>query len=94
VVISEHCNIGAYCSLDRLSVGIEQQLGWIAQMTLDGIPRAVNPVSIPLAWDDAGQVPVPDEPVHLTQGEPALGSVVVEQAQLDPLGDLREEGEI
>ncbi len=37
---------------------------------------------------------MPDEPVHLTQGDPALGSGVVEQAQVYRVGDLREQGEI
>ena len=43
---------------------------------------------------DAGQVAVPDEPVDLGQVDPRLGAVVVEQAQLDPLGHLGEQREV
>src|SRR4029077_5633982 len=35
-----------------------------------------------------------DEPVHLAQVDPALGPVVVEQAQLDPLRYLGEQSEV
>src|SRR5690348_8937314 len=55
---------------------------------------AVHPVPVPLAGADARQVPVPYEPVDLVQVEPALRAVLAEQAQLDPVGYLGEQGEV
>ena len=41
-----------------------------------------------------GHEAVPDEAVDLGQRDPGLGAVGVEQAQLDPLGDLAEHREV
>jgi hypothetical protein len=37
---------------------------------------------------------VPDQRVPLGHVDPGLHAVVVEQAELDPLGDLGEQGEV
>ena len=52
---------------------------------------AVHAVAVALAGLDAGQVGVPDEAVDLGQLDAGLGAVVVDQAELDPLGDLGEQ---
>ena len=58
------------------------------------VVRAVHAVAVALAGLDAGQVAVPDEAVDLGQLDAGLGALVVDEAQLDPLGDLGEEGEV
>ena len=93
-VVAEQSVISGGVPLDRLGVRVEQQLARVTQMALYRIPRAMHPVPVPLARADAGQVPVPDEPVDLVQVDPRLGAVVVEQAELDPVGYLGEEGEV
>jgi hypothetical protein len=54
----------------------------------------VDPVAVALARLHGGQVAVPDEAVDLAQGDPGLGLVVGEQAQLHALGDLGEDREV
>ena len=41
-----------------------------------------------------GRKPCQTNAVHLGQGDPGLGAVRVEQAQLDTLGDLAEQREV
>src|SRR5690606_19453653 len=55
-----------------------------------GIPRAVDPEPVPLAGVDAADVAVVGERGDVGQLDAGLAAVVVEQAQLDCLGDLRE----
>jgi hypothetical protein len=54
----------------------------------------VHAVAVSLARLDVGHEPVPDEAINLGQRHPGLDSVRVEQAQLDPLGHLAEQGEV
>jgi hypothetical protein len=54
----------------------------------------VHAVPVALAGLDAGQVAVPDKGVDLGQRDAPLVLVVVEQAQLDSVGHLREDGEV
>jgi hypothetical protein len=80
-------------ALDRLRVRVEQQLGRVAAMPVVGIVGAMHPVAVPLAGLDAGEIDVPDRSVDLGDLDPRLGSGVVDQAQLHPVGDLGEDGE-
>ena len=59
-----------------------------------GVVRAVHPVAVALAGLHLRQVGVPDERVDLEQLDARLAAVVVEQAELDALGDLAEEREV
>ena len=93
-LVGEHRLAPVDAALDRLGVRVEQQLVRVAALPLGRVVRAVHPVPVPLARADAGQVPVPDEPVHLVQVDPRLGAVVVEQAELDPVGYLGEQPEV
>jgi hypothetical protein len=54
----------------------------------------VDAEAVALAGLDAGQVGVPDEGVDLVEPDALLGAGVVEQAQLDLLGDLGEDREV
>jgi len=60
----------------------------------------MHAVAVALARRDTGQVDVPDEAVHLSQLDLLLGDgflVVLparEEAELDALGNLREQGKV
>ena len=53
----------------------------------------MHAVAVPLPGPDPRQVAVPHEPVPLRKVDPRLPAVV-DQTELDPLRDLREEGEV
>ena len=80
--------------VDRLGVRVEQQLVRVAAQPARRVVRAVHAVAVPLAGHDPGQVAVPDQRLAFRQVDPGLLAVVVEQAQLDPVGDLREQREV
>jgi hypothetical protein len=80
-------------AVERLGVGVEQQLGGVAAPALGRVPGAMHPEPVALADAEPGQVGVPAEPVDLGQRDAALAAVV-EQAQLDDLGHLGEQGEV
>ncbi|BAJ73976.1 aspartate/tyrosine/aromatic aminotransferase [Microbacterium testaceum StLB037] len=81
-------------ALDGLGVGIEQQLARVEPLALCGGVLAVDAVAVPLPGEDVGEIGVPDERVDVDQFEARLRPVLVEQAQLDLLRPLAEEGEI
>ena len=93
-VVGEQRLVVVDLALDRLGVGVEQQLARVAAVAVLRVVGAVHPEAVALARADAGQVAVPDEAVDLGQVDAGLGAVVVDQAQLDPLGDLGEQGEV
>src|SRR5690606_40845834 len=57
-------------------------------------PRPVDPVAVALPGPDVGEVGVPAERVDLLQLDAHLGVVVAEEAELDALGHLGEQGEV
>ena len=74
---------------------MDQEAAWLCYTNGPyWIPWAIYAVPVPLAGADPGQVTVPDEMVHLMQVDPAFLAVVVEQAQLNPVGYLGEQGEV
>ena len=58
-VIREHRLVPVPVAVDRLRVGIEQQLGRVAPVPVVGRPRAVHAVAVPLPGLDARQIAVP-----------------------------------
>ena len=82
-VVGEAGRVPVDAAVDRLGVGVEQQLVGVAALPGAGVPRTVDPEAVALADADAGQVGVPAEAVDLGHGHPGLGAVGVEQAQLD-----------
>ena len=78
----------------RLRVGVEQKLGGVAAQPLGRVPGAVDAVAVALTGLHGRQVAVPDQGVDLGHLDPGLRAVLVEEAQLDPLGDLAEEREV
>ena len=92
--VSEQGVVIADRAVDRLGVGIKEQLVRIAHPTLDRIPRSVDPVAVALPEGNTKHIAVPDEPVHLGEGDPRFIPGRIEQAKFHRFGDLREEGKI
>ena len=65
VHVVEARRVPAHLPLDRLGVGIEQQLVGVAALALGGIPRAVDPEAVAGACAQAGHVAVPAVGVDL-----------------------------
>ena len=81
-------------AVDRLRVRVDQELRRVEAVTALGCPGAVHAVGVPLARPDPGEVAVPDVSRALFQRHAGLAVLVVEQAELDALGVLREEREV
>ena len=92
--IGEDGGIPLDLALESLRIGIHQELGGIAAMARAGIPGTVNAIAIALPTDDLGQVGMPHEAGRFGHLDPHLGAIGVEQAQLDALGHLGEQGEV
>ena len=80
--------------LDRLRVGIDQQLVRVEAVPAGGVPRAVHPERVALPGADAREVPVPVEGGPLRQVDARLAVLAVEQAELDAGGVLAEQREV
>ena len=80
--------------LDRLRVGVDQQLVRVEAVTRARIVRTVDAVPVALPGPDAGNVAMPVERRALGQLDTPLAIVVVEQAELDALRVLREERKV
>ncbi len=81
-------------AVERLAVRVEQQLARVTPVAGRRIEGAVDAKSVALARGDVRQIGVPDVSVDLVEGDPRLAAVVVDQAQLDLLGDLGEQREV
>jgi len=93
--VAEHLRTPLEGALDRLRVGVEEELGRVAADALSRLVGTVDPVPVALAGTDAVDVAVPAEVGALGEligrGRPALG---IEEDQLHPVGVLGEEGEV
>ena len=79
---------------DLPGVRVEQELRRMTTDSLHRVVRAVHPVAVVLARPDPGQIPVPHLGGPFGQFDARLDAVVVDQAQIDPLGGLGEDGEV
>ena len=93
-VVAEQRLVPVEDAVDRLGVGIQQQLVRVATVAGFGVVGPVHAIAVTLARLDIGHEAVPDERVHLGQGDPGLVVIRVEQAQLNTLGDLAEQREV
>ncbi len=93
-VVAEDRLVPVDLAVDRLRIRVQKKLGRIAPQPLGGFVGAVDPIPVSLAGADARQEAVVDEGVGFLQLDPGLGVVLVEQAQLDLLGNLGEDREI
>ena len=92
--VAVNSRIWGVTAVDRLGVGINEQLGRIPSQPVWRIPRTVYAVSVPLSWPDARQVTVPDVEGRVVERDPLLGAVVGEQAHLHALGARGPEREV
>ena len=77
-------DLSFYCA----GVWIQQKLAWVAPGASLGRIWTSDAVPIALAGLDVGHVGVPRERVDLLQGHSTFLSLVVEQTEVDRLGDL------
>src|SRR5215210_9481715 len=80
--------------LDRLRVGIDQELGRVVAQAACRVIRAVHSVAVPLARADLGKVAVPVVRGPLGQLDASLTVAVVEETELDAVGVLGEAREV
>ena len=85
---------GPHVPGDRLGVRVQQQLGGVAAQAVRRVVGAVDAVAVALAGTDRGKVGVPHVRIHLRQPDSGLGAGVVEEAQLDLVGDGGEHCEV
>ena len=78
---------------DRARIRIEEELVRVAAQPARGIPRAVHAVPVVLSGADGGKIGRPDVAGVAHQLDPLLAPGR-EEAELDPVGDLREHGEV
>ena len=93
--VGEQRLVAVDLAVDGLGVRVEQQLRRVAAVPVRRVVRAVHPVAVALARAGcrAGSA-CQTKRVDLGQLDAGLRAVVVDQAQLDPLGDLGEQGEV
>jgi hypothetical protein len=93
-VVGVQRRVAVDLAVDRLGVRVQQELCGVAAMTLGEIERTVNPEAIALARLDRGDEAVPHIPVHLGQLDPGLTAFVGDKADLNPVRNLGEQGEV
>src|SRR4051812_38434504 len=79
---------------NRARIRVDEQLCRVAAQALRRIPWPMHPEAISLAGADPTQIPVPAEGGAFRQVDVDLLAVVVEEAQLDTLGDLGKQREV
>ena len=79
---------------DRLRVGVEKQFRVVAAQALGGVVGAFHAESVALPGAHSGQIAMPHARVDFSQLDFGLAGDVVDEAQVDALGDGRENGKI
>jgi hypothetical protein len=80
--------------VDRLRVGVEQQLRRVEAQTPLGVVGTVDAIAVALSRSHAGQEAVPGEEGGIADLDALLDTVLVEEAEIDALGVLGEEREV
>ena len=93
-LVGEQRRVAVDLPVDRLRVRVEEQLVRVAPVPVGGVVRAVHAVAVPLAGLGRGEVAVPHEGVDLGQVDAGLLAELVDQAELDAIGHLREDREV
>src|SRR4030095_4658423 len=94
---AEYRVVPAHHAIDRLGVGIEQKFPGIEPMTRAGFVRTGHTIAVAQPRAGLREVAVPDLVVAFLEPdarELAIAVGVVEQAELDAGGVLREQGEV
>ena len=92
--IGMHRLVEADHAVERLGVGVEQELGRVAAVAACRLPGAVHPEAVALSRDDRREVAVPAVPADLREVDAGFAARLVEQAELDAGGDFREQREV
>ena len=69
--------------MDRSSIGVEQEFGWVITLAARAIVRSADPITVCLTRRYAGHEPVPHVAVTLRQQQLGFAAVTTEQAQSD-----------
>jgi hypothetical protein len=98
-VVGEERLVVGDLPVDRLGVGVEEQLARVAAVAIGWVEGAVDAEAVALPGLEAGQVAVPDEAVDLGHGDALLGEGAVGgsssmRQSSTALGDLGEDGEV
>jgi len=97
-VVGEEGGIVDDLPVDRLGVGVEEELRGVAAVAARRLVGAVDAEAVALSGLHAGEIAVPDEAVDLGHGDALLGEGavggLVDETELDGLGDLGEDGEV
>ena len=93
-LVSEHGRVPADRAAHRLGIRIQEQLVRVAHLALDRIPRPADPIAVVLPRANTEHVAVPDEAIDLGERDPRFVPGRIEQAEINPHGDLREEGKV
>ena len=82
--VAEHRRVPFDLAVDRLGVGVEQQLGRVAAVSGSGFVGSVDPEAVALPRADPGHVAVPAQSSHLGERDARLGAVIVEKSTTRP----------
>ncbi len=93
-LVAEQGLVPVDLTLDRLGVGVEQQLRRVAPVPVRRVVGTVHPEAVALTRAEVAQVAMPDEGVDLGQLEPSLAPGRIEQAELHPVSHLGEQSEV
>ena len=93
-LVGEQRLVAVHLPVDRLGVGVEQQLRRVAAVPVLGLVGPVHAVAVALPGLDPGQVRVVHERVGLDHLHAGLGARVVDEAELHLRRHLGEEREV
>src|SRR5699024_644746 len=93
-VVAVQTRVPVEGAVEGLAVRVHEQLGRVTPQPVGGFVRTVDAEPVPLTGRHAEQVAVPDVVVDLDELDALFAAVVVDQAELHALGDLREQGEV
>ena len=77
-VVIEQGGVGVKSPIEDLAVGIHDQLGGIATVTVLWIPRSVDAVAVTLPGDDSRQVAVPVVGINFIEPDPGFEPALIE----------------
>ena len=81
-------------ALDRHRVGIKEKLRGVAPLALLRRPRPMHTEPVALTSLNVREIRVPAETIHLAQTDTCFIPLIVEETELDVLGDFREDREV
>src|SRR5690606_23937932 len=92
-LVREHRVVPGYAAVNRFRVGIEQELVWVAALSLQRPLGSMHAIAIQLPQYNAGQVTMQAMAGDFRQGDPGF-ALAIEEAKLDSFGNRREQGKV